>query len=175
MELFDPKEFMQNLELKEAMYLMSKGNLPSPEEISQIVEKILPKETEAVQILLQVLSDRLKVVTSAWGNLEIFPSPVYLRDATARTKGFQLHRTINDLDLEFTFTEAEGGLYLSVHANPAKGLSCDLIQDEDVVETLGNLETQSMFDSPITLHFSPEIRIYSKSKEFGKFHFLLQS
>lgn len=175
MKPFDPSDFMQKIKLKEAEYLMATGPELSPAEVKNLLDQILPKPSGAVQILLQVLEDRLKVITSDLENLEVFPTPILARDSGPERKGFTLHRSQNGLDLQFSFTESSEGLFLSLKVNPHKGLSAELVSNGIVLETLERLDLQSMFDTPIQLDFSPEIRILSGSEIRANFHFLLKS
>ncbi|MCZ8343330.1 MAG: hypothetical protein O9301_09890 [Leptospira sp.] len=175
MKPFDPSDFMQKIKLKEAEYLMATGPELSPTEVKNLLDQVLPKPSGAVQVLLQVLEDRLKVVTSDLENLDVFPTPLLTRDSGPLRKGFTLHRSQNGLDIQFVFSESTEGLFLSLKVNPHKGLSAELVSDGIALETLERLDLRSMFDTPIQMDFAPEIRILAGDEIRANFHFLLKS
>ncbi|MCG6145045.1 hypothetical protein [Leptospira bandrabouensis] len=178
MEPKDPNEFMNRLKLKEALYLMSQGEEADSPTVDRILKTVLPEESPTIQICLQFVNDKLKVLSSELLEMSLFsPELAFRGEGNASGGAFRVHRQVGGRDLDFIFQPSaeKNQVFLSVEASDCDRLSAKLFLDGAPVETLPKLGSQSMFDSPITLDSSPELAIFESGKEIGRYHFMLQS
>lgn len=175
METKDPNSFMNQLKLKEALYLMSQGEDVDQLTLQKILESVVPSPDTKIRIYLQFIQDSLKVLMSDWENTKLHTSQMALR-GQGNGGAFRVHRQVAGRDFDFVFqpNPEKNQVFLSVEASNAEKLSAKLFLDGTPVETLQKLGNQSMFDSPITLDSSPELAIFEAGKEIGRYHFMLQ-
>lgn len=95
MEPKDPNEFMNRLKLKEALYLMSQGEEADSPTVDRILKTVLPEESPTIQICLQFVNDKLKVLSSELLEMSLFsPELAFRGEGNASGGAFRVHRQV---------------------------------------------------------------------------------
>lgn len=174
MEPGETNSFMNELKLKEAVFLMNQGFDADAQTITHLIAQILPKTDQKNTMILRFKDALLQVLCGDGASLAL-PSSSGLAFRGEPATLYRLDRSLEKYAVSFLLSpnEAQTEVYLAVEINPPAALRVKLKLDGDTIETLSDLSKEKMFDSPITMESSPEVVFLEKNHEIGRFHLIL--
>jgi hypothetical protein len=171
----ETNSFMNELKLKEAVFLMNQGFDADAQTVTHLLAQILPKTDQKNTLILRFKDALLQVLSGDGASLALPSSSGLAFRGEGATTLYRLDRSLEKHEVSFLLSpnEAQTEVYLAVEINPPAALRAKLKLDGDTIETLYDLSKEKMFDSPITMESSPEVVFLEKNREIGRFHLIL--
>ncbi len=160
-------DFLTYVSLKEALFLMGEGKMASRKETELILAKVKKAQVPHIQIIIRFLKEKILISSSDQEELEYQGIMANFALRGSEPGPVSITRILDGREITLTLTPGakKKDYFLTVNLKKPEKLKVILELDGEALETLGDISTKKMFETPLPKKGNIELKFSKGSKE----------